>query len=83
MAVLIELKSSLKQGDVEKDAEKALEQIKDKNHRNPENLTDMRTLREYGIACYHFRSHVIGRHLELDRGNEWVEADDPAAMSIS
>lgn len=82
MAVLIELKSSLKQGDVEKDAEKALKQIKDKNYRNPENLTDMRTLREYGIACHHLRPHVIGQYLELDRGDEWVEADDPV-MSIS
>ena len=82
MAVLIELKSSEKQGDMERDANKALKQIEEKNYRNPEGLPNIRSLREYGIACFHLSSYVKGRYLELDGQNQWVEKDDPM-MSIS
>ena len=82
MAVLIELKSSEKQGDMERDANKALEQIEEKNYRNPEGLPNIRTLREYGIAGFHLSSFVKGRYLELDGQNQWVEKDDPT-MSVS
>lgn len=82
IAVLIELKSSEKQGDVERDANKALEQIVNKNYRNPVGLPNIRTLREYGIAGFHLSSYVRGRYLELDSQNQWVEKDDPM-MSVS
>ena len=82
MAVLIELKSSEKQGDIERDASKALKQIAEKNYRNSEGLPDIHTLREYGIACFHLSSYVEGRYLERDGQNQWVERDDPM-MSIS
>jgi hypothetical protein len=80
-AVLIELKSSKKQEDMERDANKALEQIVDKNYRNPEGLRNIRTLREYGIAGFHLNSYVKGRYLEFNE-NQWVEKDDPM-MSVS
>ena len=76
-AVLIELKSSEKRGNMERDANKALEQIIDKKYRNPEGLPNIRTLREYGIAGFHLSSYVKGRYLELDGQNHWVEKDDP------
>jgi PD-(D/E)XK nuclease superfamily len=82
MAVLIELKSSEKQGDMERDANKALKQIEEKNYRNPEGLPNIRTLREYGIASFHLCSYVKGRYVELDGQNQWVEKDDPM-MSVS
>ena len=82
MAVLIELKSSEKQGDMESDANKALKQIEEKNYRNSEGLPNIRTLREYGIAGFHLSSYVKGRYLELDGQNQWVEKDDPM-MSVS
>jgi len=81
-AVLIELKSSDKPEHIEKDANKALEQIVDKNYRNQEGLPNIRILREYGIASYHLASCVKGRYLELDAQSRWVERDDPA-MRIS
>jgi hypothetical protein len=65
-AALIELKSSEKQGDMERDANRALEQIADNNYRNPEGLGNIRTLREYGIAGFHLSSYVKGRYLELN-----------------
>lgn len=77
-AVLIELKSSDKPEHIEKDANKALEQIVDKNYRNQEGLPNIRILREYGIASYHLASCVKGRYLELDTQSRWVEKDDPA-----
>ena len=77
MAVLIELKSSKKERHIEKDANKGLKQIKERNYRNPEGLPNIHTLREYGIACYHLSSYVAGRYLELDGKNQWVEKDDP------
>jgi hypothetical protein len=40
MAVLIVLKSSEKQGDMERDANKALKQIEEKNYRNPDERFD-------------------------------------------
>ena len=79
-AVLIELKSSEKPQDIEKDAKKGLQQIIDKNYRNPEGLSNVRFLREYGIASYHLESHVEGRYLELDAQRRWVEKDDPQDM---
>jgi len=82
MAVLIELKSSEKPGDMERDANKALEQIEEKNYRNPEGLPNIRTLQEYGIAGFHLSSYIKGRYLELDGQNQWVEKDDPM-MSVS
>jgi hypothetical protein len=84
MAVLIELKSSEKQGDMERDANKALKQIEEeeKNYRNSEGLASIRTLREYGIAGFHLSSHLEGRYLELGDQNQWVEKDDPM-MSVS
>jgi hypothetical protein len=81
-AVLIELKSSAKKGDVERDANNALEQIIDKNYRNPEGLPNICVLREYGIASFHLSSHVKGRYLELDPQNQWVEKED-SAMSVT
>ena len=77
MAVLIELKSSEKQGDMERDAKQALKQIEEKNYRNSEGLPNIRTLREYGIAGFHLSSYVKGRYLELDGQNQWVEKEDP------
>jgi len=82
MAVLIELKSSEKQGDMERDANKALERIEEKNYRNSEGLPNIRTLREYGIAGFHLSSCVKGRYLELNQNQQWVEKDDPM-MSVS
>lgn len=76
-AVLIEVKSSEKRKDIEKDALKALEQIIDRNYRNPEGLPKIRFLREYGIASYHLFSCVKGRYLELNSEGQWVEKDDP------
>jgi hypothetical protein len=40
MAILIVLKSSEKQGDMERDANKALKQIEEKNYRNPDERFD-------------------------------------------
>jgi PD-(D/E)XK nuclease superfamily len=77
MAVLIELKSSEKRDDMERDANKALKQVKEMNYRNPEGLPNIRTLREYGIAFFHLSSHVKGRYLELDGQDQWIEKDDP------
>ena len=83
-AVLIELRSSEKRENMERDANKALNQIVEKNYRNPEGLLNIRTLREYGIASFRLDSYVKGRYLELDGQNQWVEKDDPAmAVSIS
>ena len=82
MAVLIELKSSEMQRDMERDADRALEQIEKKNYRNSEGLPNIRTLREYGIAGFHLNSYVKGRYLELDGRGQWVEKDDPV-MSAS
>jgi hypothetical protein len=76
-AVLIELKSSEKEGDLERDANRALEQIVKKNYRNPESLQNIQTLREYGIAGYHLSSCVKGRSLKLKTGTEeWVDEDE-------
>jgi hypothetical protein len=77
-AVLIELKSSEKKKDMENDAEAALTQIIDRNYRNP--LTNIETLREYGISCSHLNSHVKGRYLVLDQ-QQWAEVEDPE-MSV-
>ncbi len=63
MAVLIELKSSEKKEDMEKDA----------------NILNIHILREYGIAGFHLGSYVEGRYLELDDQNQWVEKDDPVS----
>ena len=60
MAVLIELKSREKRGDMGRDANKTLKQIEEKNYRNSEGLPNIRTLREYGIACFHLSSYVEG-----------------------
>lgn len=78
-AVVIELKSSDKEGDMEGDANKALERIID-----PEGLPlpNINTLREYGIGVCHLISFVKGRYLEPNDQNHWVEKDDPA-MSVS
>ena len=76
-AVLIELKSSEKKKGMKRDADKALEQIVERNHRNPEALPNIGTLREYGIAACHLNSRVKGRYLELN-GDQWVETGDPA-----
>ena len=81
-AVLIELKSSEKRKNMERDANKALDQIVEKNYRNPEGLLNICTLREYGIAGFHLDSYVKGRYLELDGQNQWVEKDDPM-MTVS
>jgi hypothetical protein len=43
-------------------------------------LSNVRFLREYGIASYHLESHVEGRYLELDAQRRWVEKDDPQDM---
>ena len=45
---------------METDADKGFEQIVDKNYRN---WYGLRTLREYGLACFHLES---GRYLELN-----------------
>jgi hypothetical protein len=81
MAILIELKSSEKEGDLRRDADKALEQIIKKNYRNPVGLPNVRVLREYGIAAFHLSSLVKGRYLELNGQNQWVEKSDPR-MSV-
>jgi len=77
IAVIIEIKSSETEGQIEKDADKALQQIIDKNYRNREGLSGIRILREYGIASYRLMSFAKGRYLELNEG-KWVEKDDPA-----
>ncbi|KIL70012.1 hypothetical protein M378DRAFT_156070, partial [Amanita muscaria Koide BX008] len=82
MAVLIELKSSEKRENMERDANRGLDQIVENNYRNPEGLLNICTLREYGIAGFHLDSYVRGRYLELDGQNQWVEKDDPV-MSVS
>jgi PD-(D/E)XK nuclease superfamily len=82
MAVLIELKSCKKQGNMERNANNALKQIEEKNYQNSEGLPNIRTLREYGIARFHLSSYVKGRYLELNGQNEWVEKDDPM-MGVS
>jgi hypothetical protein len=71
-AVLTELKSSEKEGDLERDANRALEQIVMKNYRNAEGLRNIWTLREYGIAGFHVSILKISG----------VEKDDPV-MSVS
>ena len=76
-AVLIELKPSEKEGDMEMDANKALEQIAD-----PEGPPNINILRGYGMAVCHLNSFVKGRYLELDDQNQWVEKADPA-VSVS
>ena len=76
MGVLIELKSSNNQGDMERDVNKALDQIVEKNYRNRFGLENIHILREYGIASYHLNSRAKGRYLELV-DNQWVERDDP------
>jgi hypothetical protein len=76
-AVLIELKSSEKVDHIQKDAKAGLEQIETKNYRNSEGLQGVHFLREYGIGCYHLKSHVEGRYLELDTQRRWVERNDP------
>jgi hypothetical protein len=82
-AVLIELKSSEMERNMEKDADRALEQIIEKSYRNLVGLRNIYTLREYGIAAYHLSSCVKGRYLKLnDQGTQWVETADPA-MSIA
>lgn len=73
-AVLIELRSSEEEGDLERDA-KGARQIVKKNHRNPEGLRNIWTLREYGIAGFHLSSCVKGRYLELNNIGQWVEQD--------
>jgi hypothetical protein len=60
MAVLIELKSSEKQEDMERDANKVLKQIEEENYRNSEGLPNICTLRAYGIAGFHLSSYVKG-----------------------
>jgi len=77
-AVLIELKSSNKEEDIEKDSLAALDQMKKKNYRNPYGLLGIRSLREYGIANYHLQSCVNGRYMELDGQGGWVQKDDTA-----
>ena len=76
-AILIKLKSSQKQENIRRDAREALQQIIEKNYRNPEGLPNIRFLREYGIAAFHLDSCVEGRYLELDARRQWVEKDDP------
>ena len=73
-AVLIEVKSSKKQKDLEKDANAALKQIVEMNYRNPDGLPGIHTLREYGVAGFHLSSHVKGRWLKFVQ-NQWVEQD--------
>ncbi len=80
-AVLIELKSSEKLEHVQKDAKTALKQIEEKKYRNIEGLQSVRVLREYGIACYHLKSCVEGRYMELDPQRQWVEKADPGTPS--
>jgi hypothetical protein len=76
-AVLIELKSSENTAEMwNGDAETALEQITDKNYRNPEGLPNIEKLREYGIAFYRLDSCVEGQYLVLDQ-HQWVEKEDP------
>ena len=63
MAVLIELDSSEKQGDMEWDADRALKQIEEKSYRNSEGLQNIHSLREYGIVGFHLRSYVKRQYL--------------------
>ena len=81
ISVLIELKSSEKRERIQEDAKAALNQIEEKNYRNLEGLQGVRILREYGIACYHLKSYVEGRYLELDAQRHGVEKADPGTPS--
>ena len=74
-AVMIEVKSSKKQKDLERDAHAALKQLIGKNYRNPDGLPNIRTLREYGVAGFHLSSHVKGRCIKLVQ-DQWVEQDE-------
>ena len=76
-AVIIELKSSEKLDHIERDAQKALDQIIAQNYRNPEGLPNIQILREYGVACHHLSSCVKGRYLELNTQRVWEEKIDP------
>ena len=61
------------EGDMERDANKALEQIEEMNYQNSENLPNIiHTLqvREYGIAGFHLSIYIKGRYLELDGQNQ-------------
>jgi hypothetical protein len=75
-AILIELKSSEKEGDFERDAKGALEEVVKKNYWNAEGLRNIQTLREYGIAGHHLSSCVKGRHLKLTGTGQWAEEDE-------
>jgi PD-(D/E)XK nuclease superfamily len=81
-AVLINVKTSNKQKDMKRDANRALKQIVDKNYRNPEGLQNIRFLREYGIAGFHFSSYVKGRYLELNTQNQWVEEEEICGRGV-
>ena len=67
---------------MERDANMALEQIREQNYRNPVGLPNIESLREYGIACHHLDSHVKGRYLKRISGDQWVEEEDPAMSKL-
>ena len=79
-AVLIEVKSSEKAAHIQRDAKVGLKQIEVKNYRNSEGLQGVRVLREYGIGCYHLKSHVEGQYLELDTQGCWEKKADPGTL---
>jgi PD-(D/E)XK nuclease superfamily len=76
-AALIELKSSESGQQLERDADRALEQIVTKNYQNQYSLSGVDCIREYGMANFHLESIVKGRYLAW-LGNSWQETDDPA-----
>ena len=73
--MLIKVKSSKKQKDLERDANAALKQIIEKDYRNPDGLPNIHTLREYMVAGFHLSSYVKVRCLELVQ-DQWVEQDE-------
>jgi hypothetical protein len=75
-AALIEIKSSESPELLERDADRALEQIITQNYRNQHHLEGVDYIREYGMVNFHLQSFVKGRYLLRSR-SAWVEMDDP------
>jgi|ERR1700722_8494276 len=76
-AVVIELKSSETEQQLERDADAALDQIIANNYRNRYSHLGVDCIREYGIASFHLQSVVKARYL-IRSGNGWLEKDDPS-----
>lgn len=70
--VLIEVKSSEHSQHLDRDADRALRQITDKNYQNIPTHSGINYIREYGMANFHLESVVKGRYL-VRSGSDWVK----------